>query len=116
MFVSVTVRRPSMFNSTWRSVRFGSDTISLSPLLDTNVCNKCTYYIAVYGSSESVYTLSVTEKDTVVDLSPGVHIASRVNFMEWDWYSFMFNSQNPHAFTLTLTPTTGNPDLYVSLG
>jgi hypothetical protein len=114
--VSVSNHRPSSANSTWRSLRFGSDTLTLSPSRDSRACNRCTYYVAVYGSTESAYTLTITESDTVTVLTAGVPVSSRVGFLQWDWFSYTYHTAPPHSLSLLLSPSTGNPDLYVSLG
>lgn len=55
LFISMINRHPSLTNSTWRSMSYGSDTVTISPVEDVHACTECNYYIAVYGYQASTF-------------------------------------------------------------
>lgn len=127
LFVSTTHRYPSYANSTWRSHRFGADTLMLTTFEDTSVtpappvvCTDCMVYIAVFGSTESTYALTVSVQDTVVSLQDGLTVSARVDYLAWDQYTFHYahaqEEESERNMKIVLSPMTGNPDVYVTLG
>jgi len=115
LFVSTSDRYPSATNNTWRSTRFGPDTISIDPSTDDRACVPCMYYISVYGATESTFTISVSVSSTIPTLSDGVPSSGSVEQSQWVYYMFRDTYQDSRDFQITLSSTIGNADLYVTL-
>ncbi len=72
------------------------------------------------GSTESTYSLVVTVEDTWTVLQDGLPSTSHVSYFSWDYFKFSAsansNGKIPRSYRIAVTPSTGNPDIYVTLG
>jgi len=81
--------------------------------LDPKFCRDCVYYVMVFGMSDAQYVLSMTTSAVTIRLQAGIP------FMSWasdGTYKF-FQFTNPlanGAVTITVTPFSGDPDIYMS--
>ena len=114
LFVSASERYPSSMNNTWRSTRFGTDTISIDPSTDDRAPVPCMYYIAVYGATESSFTISASLSSTIPTLSDGVPASGSVEQSQWIYYMFHDVYQDSRDFQIELS-SIGDADLYVTL-
>jgi hypothetical protein len=115
--VSTYLQHPSTTNATWKSYRYGADSITIEtePGVDADACTQCTYYVAVYGNDHSHYTLSVrVVGSTQQFLRDGIPSSGQVAFLEWDRYQFPLHGLSREV-TISLTSVTGNANLYVTL-
>ena len=49
LFISTSNSRPNFRNFTWRSIQYGTDSLTITTKEDPKACSGCTYYIGVYG-------------------------------------------------------------------
>jgi hypothetical protein len=88
-------------------------TIPGEPLIIRDTIPDTTYYIGVYGVTNSSYTLTAKTDLANVELQDGVPVRAWVDTGKY--YNFMFNVPvKGLELTIVVTPITGDPDLYVS--
>lgn len=114
--MSTKIRHPTVTNSTWRGLRFGSDVIEINTDTDSNACVHCTYYIAVFGASEATYTIMASVETTFFTLQDGVPMAGSVSLGDWNYYSFLNRYGSDRDFRAVLSSITGNADIFITLG
>lgn len=90
--------------------------MEIDPSEDSRACRHCTYYIAVYGSSEATYSLSVSVENTWHNLQDGIPSSGRVGFLDWNYYVYYNSFGSARDFHLTLNSMNGNADVYITLG
>uniref|UniRef100_A0A7S0IUW2 PA domain-containing protein n=1 Tax=Calcidiscus leptoporus TaxID=127549 RepID=A0A7S0IUW2_9EUKA len=129
LFVSFDVERPTKEAHTWaaegrtrcQNVDCG-DSISsgdavYTPATDKTFCQTpCLAYIGVYGAVDSVVSVLFTfdSVDTPVVLSDGVPQHATMTYAgSYDYYTFSVG-EAVDSFELSVIPTAGDPDLYVS--
>jgi hypothetical protein len=115
LYVSTTTTRPKMDNYTWRSLSFGSDTISINPFEDSKACVDCIYYIGVYGFFEASFSILVALSDAKVRLVDGRPVTDRVQQRETNYYTFTNTYYNTRSLKLVMSSMNGDADLYVTL-
>lgn len=79
-------------------------------------CYHCTYYLAVTGLTESTYTLVASIMATVTSLQDGLTQSGQVGLGGWVYYAFTPGSASNRDYKINLVSTSGNADLYVTLG
>ena len=111
-----SLKLPSMSSYTWRSSNSGNDAIHIDSS-DENYCAQCEYLVAVYGYSNSTYTLLASDiEEAVIRLVPNrpqvAEIAARSNVL---YFSALITS-SVADITIALTPlNNGEADLYVQV-
>jgi hypothetical protein len=115
IFVSTKIRHPTVTNSTWRGLRYGSDVIEINTDTDSNACVHCTYYIAVFGASEATYTIMASVETTYFTLQDGVPMTGSVSQGDWNYYSFLNRYGSDRDFRAVLSSITGNADIFITL-
>ncbi|CAG9327906.1 unnamed protein product [Blepharisma stoltei] len=110
-------KRPSLENSIWNSNGWGGDTVVISAddkyFKEKNVTMKGYYTVGVYGLSLSSFSLTA---------SSNFHGVTRLAEGKPNYGFLLQNSANYYYFenfsknniTIQITPTTGNPILYVN--
>mmetsp|Transcript_52219 Transcript_52219/g.113765 ORF Transcript_52219/g.113765 Transcript_52219/m.113765 type:complete len:2005 (+) Transcript_52219:510-6524(+) len=93
------------------------DAIHISASDVSKFCNgPCLAYIGVYGALESTVSLLMTldDDEAPVPLSDGVsQLAVLTHAGDYDFYTFSVG-QSAEAFDVTVTPSSGDPDLYLT--
>jgi len=92
--------------------RFGADSLTIGARNEAH-CVECVYYIGVYGWSASNFTIVATTSTGVTTLQLGVPAAGRLSAGERAAYR-VFVDDASDALRVTLTPLTGDADLFVS--
>lgn len=111
---------PSDFNSSdvaksVETTSVDSITLSFDPILWSNERITCIYLIAVYGVSDSHFSLRVLSNKLVeVPLADGVAIMESVGLHEYSYFSFVINDPRVSNVQIQLTSLSGDADLYVS--
>lgn len=115
MYLTVDGTRPSRHNYQASSMHsYGSDSITL--LHDGEVfCTYCFIEIAVYGYRTSVFDIVSTTSNSLTNLRDGVPVRGQVSAYASKYYRF-FVEESGGTLTITLTPFSGDPDLYVDMG
>ncbi len=116
IYVSTKNRYPTARNSTWRGVRYGSDVIEINTDTDPQACFQCTYYITVYGASESTYTITASEETTYFTLQDGLPMTGSVAQASWNYYTFLNSFGSARDFRAVLSSITGNADMFITIG
>ena len=98
----------------YESTNFGSvsDEVEVSVGM-AHYCINCFVGIAVYGFKEGHFSISATSKG-VLQLQSGVAIGGHLEQGQYRYYSI--RNTNPTAqITVSLTPISGDPDLYMNV-
>ena len=106
---------PTRDASHWQALSFRGDTIVLMPD-DPHYCTGCTYYILIYGFSATQYSISARllgSYGTVATLQQGVPARGVVAASQYLWYQVPVEQLNA-TVVLTLTPFSGDADMYAS--
>jgi hypothetical protein len=109
--------QPSSSEFDFRSEMTGEETLALSQQ-DRSLLGGETgwYYIGVYGYYHSVFTITVSvNHDSVVPLLSGNSQQGFVDQGQVDMYYADVVPQTALNVTVRLTPTAGNPDLFMKL-
>mmetsp|Transcript_3149 Transcript_3149/g.4876 ORF Transcript_3149/g.4876 Transcript_3149/m.4876 type:complete len:2519 (-) Transcript_3149:278-7834(-) len=115
MYIATDTRRPNRTHSTWTSMRFGEDVVTIDTELDEKACTGCTYYVAVYGYEASTYSLMASTQSTVGRLLDGVPISAHVDMFGYVRYTFRNTYGIARNFRVVLTVLSGSPSLYITL-
>jgi len=114
LYVSRTNPKPNATDYEWRSIRAGSDTIDIENATVT------TYYIGVYGFTNTTFNLlglitnETDPRSSVVQLFNGQPQEGAVHHGTYSYYRFTLNTPVP-TLTISLTVEYGDPDLYVMI-
>ena len=90
-----------------------SDPLFRNCTANTNGGNYCRVFIGIYGYSESAYTITAALSDATTLLQEGVPMSAAVNGSVYNYYKFTATAAI--AYTFTLTPVSGDPDMYISI-
>lgn len=77
----------------------------------------CVLYIAVYGMEATSYALTATLDQSFTSptrLLPGIPIMGFVNMTQYRYYSAHVMTSPTDPITITVTPASGDPDMYVT--
>ena len=111
---------PSVRNYNFSSTAWGEDTIRIEAS-NPEACHYgkpdgATFFIAVYGFSDSSYSVMAFVDDgmpsSLVDGFPQLGMVIHRQFM---YYTYFVPDSAPNV-TISVTPYYGDPDLYVSMG
>jgi hypothetical protein len=110
LFVSTHQQRPAPQpgNYSWLSTRFGGEILTIDPSSDLNACVNCVYYIAVLGSKESEYAITVSFKESINVLQDGVLAEGHTAMLAWRYFVFPNHMGDTIDITITLTSYSGN--------
>lgn len=72
----------------------------------------CRVFIAIIGFSASQYSITASNAGNTVILQEGIPVSGQANNTGYVYYKFI--ASQPHAYTFTLTPVSGDPDFYIS--
>lgn len=99
----------------WASWQFSATQTITATRNDAAFCRDsiCDYRIMVYGVLDSQYSIVALTDTAVHVLQNGVPSVGSVGTNAWQYYTFTAVNRNA-AITYTLTPNSGNPDLYVN--
>lgn len=104
---------PSRSNYMWRSVGFGSDTVTISHT-ESNFCYQCNYLIAVYGFSATSYNIVVQLNEaSIVPLTNGMPLTDYVEKQSYTYFSFR-NNDPSESVTFAVTAVSGRVVLYAT--
>jgi hypothetical protein len=115
LYLSTKIQHPNTVNNTWHSFLYGADTILIDPAHDERACTFCIYYISVVGTKESTYSITASTYSTVPHLIDGVPMSGKVSKLQWTYYTFYDFYGDSRDLKIQLTPSIGNPDVYVTL-
>ena len=107
--------KPNETFYTWKSSMFGEDTISIDTELDAKACIGCTYYLSVFGYTDSEYSVSVSLESTIGRLVDGVPIQGAVGFLGKSKYTYKNTYGIGRDFKVRLNALTGSPSVYITL-
>ena len=114
IYISTTIRYPSLTNYTWRSVSYGQDVITIDPSIDNNACTNCVYYIAIIGLSESSYSLTSYLVTSYITLYNGYTINGHDTLFSWTYYQYFDTQTTLHDINIILTSMYGDSDIYIT--
>lgn len=82
---------------------------------DPKACrdDTCRYYVAVYGYTNSSYSLVMGGSSSSTVLQNGVPMTGSVAIKGWTYYNYKVDIEH-HDLTISVTPITGDADVYVS--
>ena len=116
LFASFTSRDPTFENHTFHSANAGADVLRISPS-DPHFCAllPCTLYVGVLGwGQDTSFTLQAQQD---ID-APSRLFDGRAQHIEAEaetWRYFKFSvGENATEFQVSVTPSLGDPDLYIS--
>lgn len=124
IFVRLDNVPPTASNAQYRSFSSNANdvlTISTSDALFTNCTansptsnggSSCQVFIGIFGFSTSQYSITASTMGGVVRLQEGVPVSGTVNGSQYVYYTFV--ASNPVVYKFALSPTSGDPDMYVS--
>lgn len=116
LYVSTIYSHPiPPHNYTWRSHDYGEDILVIDPNKDAEACSNCIYYISVYGSSEAMYTLTVSLESNIPRLLDGIPSVGHVDIWYWSYFTFTDPFGTAKDIYISVTSLSGNSDLYISL-
>jgi hypothetical protein len=93
------------------SMASGADRIIMAPT-DADYCTHCVWKISVYGFADSIFTITYSTGG-ITDLQDGVPTDGFVSAGNYSYYRFYIPSANSDV-QISLTPETGDADMYVS--
>lgn len=106
---------PSKSNYVWRSLFYGSDTISIA-YDDKDFCSDCEYLIGVTGYTNATFTLSVVSKSaSIIRLRPNRPQNAELNIHETMHFSSELPSTTADVTISVTSISTGSADIYVRL-
>lgn len=101
------------FSSTWHAALSYSGALVKIDSTDEHFCRDCSYYVSVFGRSDSDFTVLVTTTDAKVALQEGVPVQSFNSEKRYQYYSYHCDQKDVEV-AIILTTITGDSDLYVS--
>jgi len=111
-------------NYFWASAGLGDEVVAVETANDPRACPRtgasppCVYTIGVKGFNSAAASFSIsarTRDGTPVRLSPGVPVEAAVDANAYDRYVAQYDPRLGYL-EVTVSPMSGDPDLYVSLG
>ena len=120
LYVSTSNNKPNVTSYQWRSTYSGSDTVVVKPTdkyFKTGI-----YYISIYAYTDSTFSISASsynpESNTTSNaiLINGQSQTGVVLSQQARIYNFAVAgtaADRPRAFTVTVTPLYGDPDIYL---
>lgn len=99
----------------WSAQMYRADTITI-PSTDPRYadCQLCTYIISVFAFTPASYTITASFSD-MVQLSDGLPQESTVTAGGMNYYSIQV-PEGSSDVTFSVTPLSGNPNLYINAG
>lgn len=115
LFVSTTEKPDRTKPSTYQRSSFEDSLQSITFAAgDTDFCTKCTYYVMVTGAAnETSYSILGATSNSITSLQDGIPLYSQVSTKEWQYYTFKLDNEKADL-QISLTPLSGDPDLYIS--
>ena len=117
LFASFTAHAPSFENHTYRSANAGGDVLRIPPS-DAAFCAAlpCTLYVGVLGWGQDTTFTLLARQDIAAPSRLYDGVPQRVvEAAAETWRYFEFSPREDVAgFTVAVTPSVGDPDLYVS--
>lgn len=102
---------PSVLDYSFTTNGQGDDMLEIT----RDDASSCSYIVGVYSSSMFVeYQISFTMADAILQLQPGVSVSDGVEKKGYSYFSFAM-PPGRNAVRFILTPSTGDPDLFVSV-
>jgi hypothetical protein len=101
----------------WASYTPGTSTQTV--FIPGSVCNNvptnttCNFYILVFAASETNYLLNAFFSNEARLISAGQTVTGSISRDQYDFYRVYVPNDRMNV-TITVTPTSGNPDLYLS--
>jgi hypothetical protein len=103
---------PNMSFWQWQGSDLGRDEVTISPDMD-GYCVNCVYEIAVYAWAAPVqYTLTAKTSQSIVTLGNGQSVVERIASGEYSFFHVVMDTNG--GLVITVTPFSGDPDLYVN--
>lgn len=111
----------------WASSGLGAEVVSVDAAGDGHSCFRspsapgsppCVYTVGVmaYGGAPAAFSITARTRDgSPVRLSPGVPVEGAVEALGYNRYTAQYDPRLGYL-EVTVTPTSGDPDLYISLG
>lgn len=108
MYVSADGTYPSKDHFTWSSKSNSDDTVSIPSASDG------VYIIAVHGFTSAAYSIVATTQFGVATLQDSVAVRGSIDAEDEFRYYTLSVTKPDHPFTVSVTPFSGDPDLYIS--
>lgn len=109
---------PNRSSYTWARQAWGADTLSVEATDPRNLCGRgggCVFFIAVFGSTNSSFTILATlNQNEPIVLVNGQAQGGSVDAGQTVQY-YMQLTQPTQDIQITVSPSFGDPDLYVTL-
>ncbi len=130
MYVATSAGQPGVLPTSatgahfWASAGLGDEVVAVDTANDPRACPRtgssppCVYTIGVMGFNRGAASFSIsarTRDGTPVRLVPGVPVEGAVDANAYDRYTVQFDRRLGYL-EVTVSPMSGDPDLYVSLG
>ena len=118
MYIRLDDKVPNRDNAQYRSNSVAGEEVILIKKTDNaykNSCagkDRCHVYIAVYGYDNSQYTITAAKSDGITTLRENVPARENVDAGHYEY--FKFTSTEHLNVLFSLTPLSGDPDLFVS--
>jgi hypothetical protein len=90
----------------------GEDSVTIGRS-DARFCAGCVYHIGVFGYTAASFSVVASSAQAAVLLQLGMPITAHLRADEWAYYTVQIEDATK-ALRISLTPLTGDPDLYVS--
>ena len=110
------IKEPTITDYTWKSNSFNGGSIKVETD-DENYCSGllCFYMVGVYGLSASNYTISARSGDDAsTALQNGIPYSDSVEEGKFKYYEYTLSADSDEL-DIIVTPTSGDPDVYVSI-
>lgn len=89
--------------------------MEINPLSDKTACSDCTYYIAVHGFKDSVYSLVVSLFSSIVSLEDGMPQSGTVAYHQWAFFQYSANFKFDKDVKVVASSSLGSASLYITL-
>jgi hypothetical protein len=112
-----TVHFPTLQDYTWRSVKIGSDSLTIDYLKDAaHYCYDCDYVVGVYGYKNTTFTLTALDSpDTIVRLAGGRPVVFSLAAGRTQYFSAE-TATSADDLLVALTPLdSGTADMYLQV-
>lgn len=115
LLVSHLVTRPNSTHYQWYSSMVGMDLLKITST-DFRYAPRKDYYIAVYGWSESIFSIAVTKEQTSETLTQNLPHGQIVEYNQMKYFKFFLTTRDD--LTIDVSPfngyNRGDPDLCIS--